>query len=102
MRHLLSHLKIELQSELQQARIPRLKYLSESRVREVAVRVYELRLIEYVEDVRPELEVLRFCESDLLGKSDVPLIFARTTTNGTWGCSELTEGWILELGLVRI
>src|SRR5579862_8946972 len=90
----LSHLKIELQGELNQSRIARIQDLSEGRVREVAVWIDELSPIEGVENVRTELEVLCFRDRDALRERDIPLILSRTATNGARRRGESTQSWI--------
>src|ERR1035438_6495702 len=52
-------LEVELQCKLHQARIASLQHLAERRIAEISVRVNELRLVEQVENVGPELEVFR-------------------------------------------
>ena len=76
-------LKVELKSELHRARIPSLLNLTKSRIAEVAVRIYELRLIKQIENVGTELEVPRLCKRNLLRERDIPFVLSRTAADGT-------------------
>jgi hypothetical protein len=88
------NLEIKLQSKLDFSRLARLQDLSERCVAEVPVRIYELGLIEKIENVSAELEVLRLRQRNPLRERNVPLIFSRTAADRTRSRCESTERWV--------
>src|ERR1700756_3603466 len=90
-------LEKEFQCELHQTRIASRQHLPERRVREVAIRIHEFRLVEKVEDIGAELEVSRFRKRNPLRHRDIPLILARAAAQGAWRRRELPERRISEL-----
>ena len=75
-------LEVKLQCELHQAGIARPLYAAEvGPVREISVRLEELRVVEHVEKFTPELYPVAFSDIRILEYSDVRLEFAWAATN---------------------
>jgi hypothetical protein len=79
-----------------------LQHLSKSGVAEVSVGIYKLRLVEQVENIRPELEVFGLGNCKPLREGDIPLVFSRSAADRTRGGGESAEGGIGELSRVQV
>src|ERR1700758_4970987 len=100
--YIICALEKEFQCELHQPRIASRQHLPERRVREVAIRIHEFRLVEEVEDIGSELEVLRFRQRNPFRYRDVPLILARAAANRSRRRCKRSQRRVGELRLIRV
>ena len=96
-------LKQELQAELQYARIfAGFLYLTESRIREIPVRIVELRMVPRIVEFRAEFRVPPFADRRLLGYHQVGVADRWTTAQRVRNIPELARCWVGDIQRTEI
>jgi len=78
----------ELRAELTDARVTRAGDLSKVRATDVAIRIHELRVVEYVEEFSTDLERHGFPDGDDLRYSQISVVETRAMEESAVRCAE--------------